>query len=159
MALASWMGGILARREMVRRVRLWRQIQLALELMQAEMELHMPSAAELFSEVGRQLGGELGMFFQGCAAEMHQVSGRPPQAAMRIQLEQWNPGREETALLLELGGSLGRYDLLGQARALELLKRRAVQAASEAEEILRRKARTSMTASVCAGLCLIIILL
>ena len=125
------------------------------------MELAMPTVPELFETVGKQLEAPLGAFLEGTALEMAAVTGRPPQTALRIQLEQ-QPGlfdREEQALLLEIGGCLGRYDLCGQARALALYKDRLDRMIADAQEDLRRRARASMTASVCAGLALIVILL
>lgn len=62
-------------------------------------------------------------------------------------------------MLLELSGCLGRYDLNGQGRALELYKNRLDLEIAQREGALRQKARASMTASVCAGLALIVILL
>lgn len=121
----------------------------------------MPSVGELFERIGQQLDGPVGMFFQGTAMQMAAVTGRPPQTAMKLQLEQ-EPlyiGQEETSLLLELAGCLGRYDLSGQARALGLYKTRLDGMIGEAEVVLQRKARAWMTASVCSGLALIVILL
>lgn len=160
-ATASLMGGWAARQGMQQQVKVRRQLRLALELMQGEMELHMPPVAELFETVGRQMSGIVGAFFEGTAVEMTAVTGRPPQTAMRIQMEK-EPigfGQEETALLLELGGCLGRYDLSGQARALGLYKQRLDHMIASAEEVLHRRAKASVTASVCAGLALIVILL
>lgn len=160
-AVASLMSGWAARQGMQQQVRLRRQIRLALELMQGEMELHMPPVAELFESVGRQMGGVVGEFFEGTAVEMMAVTGRPPQTAMRLQMEKepMNFEREDAALLLELGGCLGRYDLSGQARALGLYKQRLDGMIAGAEEVLHRRAKATMTASVCAGLALIVILL
>lgn len=125
------------------------------------MELNMPTMEELFEQVGQQLDGMAGEFFLGTAAHMAAVTGRPPQTAMKIQLEQMPLGlnAQETSLLLELSGCLGRYDLSGQARALELYKTRLDGEIARQEGALRQRARASMTASVCAGLALIVILL
>lgn len=160
-ALASAMGGWAARQSMRGRIRIRRQLRLALELMQAEMELGMPTVAELFETVGKRLEGEIGRFLEGAALEMVSVSGRPPRTALKIQMER-QPGlfdAEERMLLLEVGGCLGRYDLEGQGRALSLCKERMDRLIAASEETLRRRAKASMTASVCAGLALIIILL
>lgn len=121
----------------------------------------MPPVAELFETVGQQLGGDLGQFFQGTAVEMTAVTGRPPQTAMRLQLEHSGMalGQEERRILLELGGCLGRYDLGGQARALNLYKQQTDGLIAEAENTIRRRAKASMTASLCGGLALIVILL
>lgn len=121
----------------------------------------MPSMEELFDRVGQQIDGPIGEFFLGTAAQMAAVTGRPPQTAMKIQLEQMPLAltQEETSLLIELSGCLGRYDLTGQARALELYKDRLDGEIARREGMLRQRARASMTASVCAGLALIVILL
>lgn len=119
----------------------------------------MPSVAELFDRVGAQLEEPMGGFFRGCARSMETVTGRPPQTAMRLRLEQEPLSREEANLLLELAGCLGRYDLQGQARALELYKSRLDGMIAANQEIFRRKSRAWMTASVCAGLALIVVLL
>ncbi len=121
----------------------------------------MPPVAELFETVGRQMGGPVGAFLEGVAVEMAAVTGRPPQAAMKLRLEQepLGLGQEASALVLELGGCLGRYDLTGQARTLALYRKRLDDMTSRQEALIRQRARASMTASVCAGLALIIILL
>lgn len=121
----------------------------------------MPPVSALFDCVGQQLDGSAGRFFQGTAVQMEAVTGRPPQTAMKMQLE-LEPlllGQEETKLLLELGGSLGRYDLEGQARTMELYKNRLDGMIAETEEVLRQKTKAWTTASVCAGLALVVILL
>ena len=87
------------------------------------------------------------------------VTGRPPQTALRMALEQVTLGREEENLLLELCGCLGRYDLCGQARALELYKTRLDGMIAESENVIHRRSRAWMTASVCSGLALIVMLL
>lgn len=125
------------------------------------MELDMPSMEELFERVGETLGGPAGEFFCGTAEKMAAVTGRPPQTAMKIQLEELPLciSRQESNLLMELSGCLGRYDLSGQARALELYKTRLDGEIAQRESMLRNRARASMTASVCAGLAMIVILL
>ncbi len=121
----------------------------------------MVSVPELFDTVGRHLGGGLGELLTGTGVQMEAVRGRPPITAMKLQLEQQTPllEKEEEGLLLELSTALGRYDLDGQARALELYKRRTDDLIAEAEMIKKQKARAWMTASVCTGLALVVILL
>ena len=121
----------------------------------------MASLLELFEAAGQRLGGEMGAFFQGTAVNMAAVTGRPLITAMKIQMEE-QPlplEQEEKSMLLELSGALGRYDLGGQARALELYKKRLDERIGQAESVRRQKAQAWMTASVCGGLALILILL
>ena len=121
----------------------------------------MASLPELFEAAGNQLGGTVGEFFTGTAVQMAAVTGRPLQTAMRFQLEACPLplSQEETAMLLELAGALGRYDLVGQARALELYKRRMEQQLELLRSQEQQKGRAYAAASVCGGLALILVLL
>lgn len=160
-AAASLMNGLAARQSLGRRLDLLRQLRLGLELLQGEMELHMASLPELFEAVGQRMEGELGEFFIGTAVKMAAVTGRPLMAAMKLQMEEQPLGlpQQEKNMLLELSGALGRYDLGGQARALGLYKARVERLIEESEAVQRQKARAWMTASVCGGLTLILLLL
>lgn len=160
-AAASMMVGLFARQGISSHLGVLRQFRMALEIMQGEMELDMPPVATLFETVGRRIGGEIGDFFQGTGENMAMSTGRSPQMAMRIRLED-HPlplDREETAMLLELGGALGRYDLLGQARAMTLFRNRLDQRLEQLEGARSQKSRAWMTASVCSGLMLILLLI
>jgi stage III sporulation protein AB len=158
---ASMMSGWAARQSLRQRQTLLRQLRLALELMQGELELHMPAVSQLFETVGEQLGGPLGEFFLGTAVQMAAVTGRPPKTAMKLQLEEQNLllSAEEKAMLLELGGTLGRYDLEGQARTLDFYKRRLDERIEAENQSIRQRSRAWMTASVCTGLMLVVLML
>ena len=158
--VASLMSGWMARQGLSRQLRLLRELRLGLELMGQEMELHMPPMPELFETVGRQIGGEIGELFVGTAVNMASVTGRPLNIALKLQMEGM-PGisAELRAMLLELAGALGRYDLGGQARTLRLYQDRLDRMILELEGVRRQKAKAWMTASVCSGLALILLLL
>ena len=158
--VASLMSGWMARQGLSRQLHLIRQLRLGLELMGQEMELHMPSMPELFETVGQQLGGEIGELFVGTAVNMASVTG-PLNIALKLQLEEMPLGfsAELRAMLLELSGALGRYDLGGQARTLKLYQDRLDRMILELEGVRQQKAKAWMTASVCSGLALILLLL
>lgn len=126
-----------------------------------EMELHLPPMPELFETVGQQLGGEIGELFVGTAVNMASVTGRPLNIALKLQLEETPLGLPGTVrnMLLELAGALGRYDLVGQARTLKLYQDRLDRMILELEGVRQQKAKAWMTASVCSGLALILLLL
>ncbi len=159
--LASLLAGWHARRGLSDELGLLRQLRLALELMQGEMELSLPPLPELFRGVGRRMDGAVGEFFQGTGEKMAAVTGRPPAMAMKIQMEQQELplGREEKAMVLELGGALGRYDLNGQARALGLYRDRLDRRILTLEQVEKQKARAWMSASVCSGIMLVLLML
>ena len=159
--VASLMSGWMARQGLSRQLRLLRQLRLGLELMGQEMELHLPPMPELFETVGQQLGGEIGELFVGTAVNMASVTGRPLNIALKLQLEETPLGLPGTVrnMLLELAGALGRYDLVGQARTLKLYQDRLDRMILELEGVRQQKAKAWMTASVCSGLALILLLL
>lgn len=158
---ASLMVGWAARQGLGTHLALLRQLRLALDVMQSEMELNMPPLAKLFEAVGQSAGGEIGAFFAGTGEKMAMVTGRPPVMAMKLQMEErplYLPV-EEKAMLMELGGVLGRYDLGGQARAIKLYRDRVDRLIEASESVQAQKARAWMTASVCSGLMLILLML
>lgn len=125
------------------------------------MELNMPPLPDLFEGVGRRMGGSVGQLLEGTAVKLTAVTGRPPQTAMKMQLEEM-PGTfpaQERALLLELCGCLGRYDLRGQARALGIFKSRFGALSLRQEAEAKNKSRAWLTASVCGGLAVVVILI
>jgi len=158
-AAGSGLVGIGARQSLCRRVEVRRQIALGLELLQGELEMSMPPAAELLTRVGQRLGGPVGEVLLTAGQDMEAVPGRPPLGALRISLEELKClDSAEGQLLLELGTCLGRYDLTGQVRALAYLRKRTEALIEQAEKQLEQKARASVTAAVCGGLALIVLL-
>lgn len=125
------------------------------------MELNMPPLAQLFETVGKGTAGAVGAFFEGAGMKMAAVTGRPPQTAMKLQLEEspLHLTREETAMLMELAGAMGRYDLVGQGRLLGLYRQRLDRRIEGLEANQREKSRAWMTASVCSGLMLVLLML
>lgn len=121
----------------------------------------MPPLGKLFETVGRGLSGPMGEFFVGTGVNMQAVAGRPPQTAMKLQLEQMELGltSEETAMVMELAGALGRYDLGGQARLIGLYRQRIQRRIQGREAEQQEKSRAWMTASLCCGLMLVLMLL
>ena len=116
---------------------------------------------ELFEGVGKRMDGIVGSLLQGTAIKMSAVSGRPPQTAMKMQLEDM-PGvfsAQERAMLLELCGCLGRYDLIGQGRALSIFKSRFGGLILHRENEAKTKGRAWLTASICSGLAVVVILI
>lgn len=129
--------------------------------MQGELELNMPPLAQLFETVGQGTGGEVGVFFLGTGTKMAAVTGRPPQVAMKLQLEEvpLNLSPEERNMLMEMAGALGRYDLRGQGRLLALYRERLAGSVERLERAQEQKGRAWMTASVCSGLILVLLML
>lgn len=121
----------------------------------------MPPIRELFAQVGRQTGDEVGELFMGTAVKLSAVSGRPPQTAMKMQLQEMEGvfSGEERQLLLSLCQCLGRYDPEGQRRALNVFLSRINTMVTKGETEMQNKSRAWMTASVCCGLAVVVILL
>ena len=160
-ATGAMIVGLFAGQGLRRDVSRMRRLCLALELMGNEMKLDLPPLRELFEQVGRQVDGEVGELFAGTAVKLSAVSGRPPQTAIKMQLQEMEGtfSREEKQLLLSLCQSLGRYDPEGQQRILEVFLTRINTMVTKGESEMQNKSRAWMTASVCCGLAVVVILL
>lgn len=160
-ALGSMAVGAFAGLGLRRQVYRLRRMVLALELIRGELELNLPPLRELFELVGRQVEGEVGELFSGTAAKLEAVSGRPPHTAMKMQFQEMSGffTVEERQLLLSLSLCLGRYDPASQGRTIDVFLGRVNSMLEKGETEMQNKSIAWMTASVCCGLAVVVILL
>lgn len=100
--------------------------------------------AQLFDALARGLASRSPAGVQALAADALRASGLPLQAM-------------EHQALLDLAAAMGRFDLEGQLRALELASDRFARFARQAESQQREKSRSYSVLGVCAGLALVIL--
>ena len=134
----------------------------ALDYMKSEMECNLTPLPQLFAALGQQGERTIAALFARCGDAMLGNASLPPQQALRDALTQTRGLRlsGQTRQSLEsLGLSLGKFDLGGQSRAVDLAKAR-LQA--ELDTLLagsRARCRSYETIGICAGLALAVILL
>ena len=134
----------------------------ALEAMKGEIEYRLTPLPELFAALGEGTEPVTAAFFRGCAAMMEADRALPPQLVLGRAMEQttslqWSARTRET--VRNLAFSLGKFDLGGQVRAIELAQERLRAELAEVQAGSRARCRSYETIGICAGLALAVILL
>ena len=149
------MGGAAAGR-LRARVRLLRQFEGALELMERELSYAGTEVPELLEKLSGPT--EAGAFFHRCAGGLADPDRPPLSRLWRDGLEGLPLGEGERALLEEAGQVLGRYDSAGQCAALCRVREELAAARRSAEEERDRMGRVYWTVGGATGLLLVILL-
>lgn len=132
----------------------------ALNFMEYELQYRMPALPELLRRTARECDGNLKKVFHNLAAELDEQVSPDVKHCMNSVLDRAKDIPNETkACLSMLGESLGQFDLQGQIKSLENVRR-------ECNERLRKllgnadvRMRSYQTLGVCAGAALIILLM
>lgn len=134
----------------------------ALEVMKSEMEYRLTPLPELCAALSQGEEAATAHFFRECAAQMEADRCLPPQLAIQRAMERtealkWSTRTRETAR--NLAFSLGKFDLGGQARAIELAQERLRAELAEVQAGSRARCRSYETIGICAGLALAVVLI
>ena len=134
----------------------------ALEVMKSEIEYRLTPLPEMFSALGEGTEPVTAEFFRSCAALMQADRELPPPLVLGRAMDQtpglrWSARTRET--VRNLAFSLGKFDLGGQVRAIELAQERLRAELAEAQAGSRARCRSYETIGICAGLALAVILL
>ena len=135
-----------------------RQLENALSFMECQLQFRMTPLPELCFQTARQVSGPVGALFSELAKElelqlapeaagcMHTVLGRCPGLSPAVR-----------DLCLQLGRSLGRFDLAGQLKGLTAVQRDSQR---KLEALCRNRdtrLRSYQTLGFCAGAALAIL--
>ena len=134
----------------------------ALEIMKSEMEYRLTPLGALCAALSYGDEPETAAFFGACAAQMEADRCLPPQLAIQRAMEQaqglkWSARTRET--VRNLAFSLGKFDLGGQVRAIELAQERLRAELAEVQAGSRARCRSYETIGICAGLALAVVLI
>ena len=137
-----------------------RQLLSALDFMECELQYRLTPLPDLCRQAARQCGNELGTLLHRLAEELESQICPDVGSCMRSALETSRPFPVKTReLLLRLGNSLGRFDLDGQLKGLETLRRGCRKELKSLEQNRERNLRSYQTLGLCAGAALAIILI
>ena len=138
-----------------------RALQTALGQMKSETAYRMTPLPELLSQVGADTDGAVGALFSRCALELRRRTSTV-QFAMQTALAH-TPGlslpQSARRALLALSGALGKFDVDGQCRAIDLARSRVDEALEDVELASRARCRSYRTLGMCTGLAIAVILL
>lgn len=141
-----------------RQEQLLRQLVRTLQYMEWELQYRLTPLPELCRQAGKETGGVLRDILLSLARELDWQVSPDAYSCMAAALKQSRDLPKNTRrLLLQLGRSLGRFDLQGQLQGLE-----AVQKACEGELAAMGKnrevrLRSYQTLGLCAGAALAIL--
>ena len=162
LTLASAAAGFGFARAVRRRQRQLTALIGALDYCKNEILYRFTPLPELFSGLAKGEEPAVAAFFEACAAKMEASCSASPQAVIREAMQQ-TPGLEWSAqtreTLQDLAFSLGRFDVEGQGRAIDLAQTRLQRELEEIRAGSRSRCRSYETLGICAGLALAVILL
>ena len=136
-----------------------RQLLGALEYLSCELSYRLTPLPGLCRGAAEERGGAVGDFFQELAQELERQAEPDVQSIVKTILAQSALPASIKGILGELGQTLGRFDLPGQLKGLELSIR-------ETERLLRlmrdgapERRRSWQTLGLCVGAALAILLI
>lgn len=135
-----------------------RQLISALDFMECELQYRLTPLPDLCRQAGEQSGGIVGGVFIKLAEELECQIAPEVSGCMRTALSKCEAIPQATrSALIQLGKSLGRFDLNGQIKGLDAVRadcRRTLEKLSENRE---NTLRSYQTLGLCAGAALAIL--
>lgn len=153
--------GFSAAGQLRRRVRGLRAVLGALELLERELSFRLTPLPDLLACLARQAAPPASGFFAACREGLEGLGEQPMAQIWADALARcpMDLSQEDSQILLELGGVLGRYDGPGQQEALAEIRARLLHQAEQAEEESRRMGRVYGALGLTAGSFVVILLL
>lgn len=146
--------GVSLRMNLKRRCTLLRELRLMLEQYSIKIACTAPTLEQLAAE-GQ---GEFGELLRNCAAEAPDIRIAWSQAVKRLSALPYC-GKEETAVLAELGTALGTCPAESEISLLRLQSAELDRLITQAEKISEQKGRLYSSGGILAGLAAAVLLL
>ncbi len=139
-----------------------RQMLTAIAYIKAEISYRMTPLEEIFTALASDISGAVGAFFAACAKRMQKerTSGMQDVFCLAMRdVQALRLPREAHGALVSLALVLGKFDVEGQCRALDLAAERMEKTIHELEENRHERCRSYRTIGICAGFAAAVILL
>ncbi len=136
-----------------------RQLLAVLDQIQCELEYRLTPLPELCRIASENCSGNLRKLFKNLCHELDRQIAPDAQCCMNAAVVNSELSRKMKALLRELGRSLGSFDLSGQIRGIDAVRRQAMDALQESVRNRDVRIRSYQTLGLCAGAALAILLL
>ena len=130
-----------------------------LNYIECELNFRLTTLPNLCRQVSAK-SKSLGLVFSDVANELDNQISPDVSTCMAVAIRKHRyPSEGVRGLLLDLGNSLGNFDLRGQILEIQELRQKCVRMRNEAEVSKNNRIRCYQTLGVCAGAMIIIILL
>lgn len=154
----GWFGFAMAGSHRARE-RLFRQMIRAAEYMACELEYRQTPLPQLCSNTSRVLDGELSDIFLHLAERLEERCYADVEACMDAVLEEKELSPAAKVLMMDLGRTLGQFDLNGQLRSLSTFRAGCEDALKELSRNRDNRLRSYQTLGLCTGAALAVLLL
>lgn len=134
-----------------------RQLLGALEYLSCELSYRLTPLPNLCRGAAEGRGGAVAEFFLGLAKELEKQTEPDVQCCVRSVLADMELPASLRQILGELGQTLGRFDLPGQLRGLELSIRQTEQVLRTIHDGAPERRRSWQTLGLCVGAALAIL--
>ncbi len=140
--------------------KLLHQLLLVLQFMEAELQYRLTPLPDLCRLAAGEIGGTLRAVFMNLYRELNwqKLPDAASCMASAIQRTGKIPGRVRR-LLVQLGQTLGRFDLEGQLQGIRSVRKRCEESLESIRKNRDERLRSYQTLGICAGVALAIILI
>lgn len=130
-----------------------------LDYMTCELQYRLAPLPELCRLVSKEGKGELAAIFCELADELEQqISPNAKSCMLSVLMKHDNLPQSSRKLLDQLGSALGRFDLPGQLKGLEAVRRSCRVSINALNDNKDERLRAYRTLGLCAGAALVILL-
>ena len=141
-------------------VRELKQLIGALDFMSSELQYRLTPLPDLCHSVSKECAGKLRTFFATLSEELDKQIKPEIKSCVRSAIQkadQFSVNMKD--LLLQLGSSLGRFDLSGQIQAIDSVRQESRKLLQQMEEGKLTRVRSYQTLGICAGAAIVVILI
>ena len=136
-----------------------KQLLRAIRFLHAELSYRMPPLGTLCRSTGAIVTGPVQKVFLALAEELERAESPSVRACMEAALEKHRLSAAVRETLLELGETLGRFDLPGQLRGLDAAEAETGKLLNSMQSGKETRLRSYQTLGLCAGASIAILLL
>lgn len=135
-----------------------RQLLRALQYMECELQYHLTPLPDLCRQAGMETSGSVREVLNKLAGELENQVAPDVSSCMRAAIEDCQDfSRRFRRLMLQLGRTLGRFDLAGQIQGLQAVQASCIQEQKALEQNRDMRLRSYRTLGLCAGAALAIL--
>ena len=131
----------------------------ALDILSNELRYRLSPLPELCSMVAKSLQGNVGKVFRLLYDELNQQIASDACYCMNAAVYRTDQSPLLKKLLLDLGRTLGHFDLDGQIQGIEAVRQEAVDSLDKLTKDKEARLRSYQTLGLCAGAALAILLM
>ena len=136
-----------------------RSVLSALDLLSAELRYRLTPLPDLCLLAARSVQGSIGDLFRCLHKELERQIAPDASCCMNAAVAKSGLTQTSKQLMLNLGRSLGRFDLEGQLQGIQSVRHETAQALDKLSQDREVRLRSYQTLGLCAGAALAILLL